>query len=164
MSSGSGAGLSRWFSLGELDQSVFSSVFKYYLNARLYARRGRRYWSRVLLCVAAYTATTLLMEFSPIHPRFEAAATAFLDEECFRENFGPWVLEQGLRGDEAHEAMLNPSVELVSLIGCGTENVVKMVFQRPPQLNPTTAPHRVVEQRQTLYTIRGRTRSLTFRR
>jgi hypothetical protein len=47
------------------------------------------------------------MEFSNIHPRFEAAATAFLDEECFRENFGHWVIEQGLSGDEANEAMLN---------------------------------------------------------
>ena len=54
-----------------------------------------------------YTRNELLMEFSNIHPRFEAAATAFLDEECFRENFGHWVIEQGLRGDEANEAMLN---------------------------------------------------------
>jgi hypothetical protein len=54
-----------------------------------------------------YTRNELLKEFSNIHPRFVAAATAFLDGECFEENFRKWVAEQFLRGDEANEAMLN---------------------------------------------------------
>ena len=54
-----------------------------------------------------YTRNELLKEFSNIHPRFAAAATAFLDEECFEENFCKWVAEQCLRGDEANEAMLD---------------------------------------------------------
>ena len=54
-----------------------------------------------------YTRNQLLRQFSNIPPRFAAAATAFLDEDCFEENFGKWVSVQGLRGDEANEAMLD---------------------------------------------------------
>ena len=54
-----------------------------------------------------YTRNELLKEFTNIHPRFAVAATVFLDEECFEENFRKWVAEQFLRGDEANEAMLN---------------------------------------------------------
>ena len=52
-----------------------------------------------------YTRSELLKEFSNIHPRFATAATVFLDEECFEENFRKWVAEQCLRGDEANGAM-----------------------------------------------------------
>jgi hypothetical protein len=54
-----------------------------------------------------YGLDELLKEFSDIHPRFARAATVFLDEECFEENFRKWVAEQCLRGDEANEEMLS---------------------------------------------------------
>jgi hypothetical protein len=54
-----------------------------------------------------YRRNELLKEFGNIHPRFAAATTAFLDEECFEDNFRKWVAEECLRGDEANGAMLD---------------------------------------------------------
>jgi hypothetical protein len=54
-----------------------------------------------------YTRNELLEEFVGIYPQLAAAATIFLGEDCFEENFRQWVSVQGLRGDEANDAMLD---------------------------------------------------------
>jgi hypothetical protein len=54
-----------------------------------------------------YTRNELLQEFGSVYPKLAAAATAFLDEDCFEENFRQWVAVQGFRGEEANDAMLD---------------------------------------------------------
>jgi hypothetical protein len=53
-----------------------------------------------------YTRNELLEAFGNIHAKLAAAATAFLDKDCFEENLCQWVVE-------------HYSLEISFLVACG---------------------------------------------